>query len=1109
MNVELSYDKEFGELLDLLRIKYGAEIFEIEGIGSQLDLNKFSKEFFSTKTTADASIDDNSNVGDSSIISYSVELTKPYEKLNSLYLLWKEMRRLYHTDVANNIIEMYISGDIYIHDFYSINKYYCMNYSTYDLINKGLPMVHKIKCEPPKYLHSFKSQLEQFIVIASNSSVGASGTSDLLVGMSYYVKKLVDTLSDAHFKFASEDDVWTYVKETITSLVYTLNQPFRGGIQCVTEDTEILTDDGFKKYQQLNIGDMVATFDIKTEDITYQPIQKLNISKYSGQIDCYGNQYVTPNHRVLLSNGNTYKIEYSYNIAYEKVGIPIIVENMYVINSVFKKSIEYDGIIWCPTTDAGIVIFRRNGETFISGNSAFTNVSVYDKYFLEDLVDNYIFEDGSTPDIDIVNRLQDIYLDVMNETLRRTAISFPVTTACFSVDDNRQFKDEKFVKYIIEKNKEFGFINLFSGKSSVNSGCCFAGDQLVLTKSVSGAKLCSIEEVCDGEHYDYRRAFTVFHNGSWVKAKPVKIKYSGDLYKIVTCNNKELIVTEDHIHVTDSGDISTKELSINDYLAFNTRVLDTYTNVDDKLTYEQGYFIGMFIGDGSYDKNSGIIFSLNKDKIAAINILQKALRDWNIDYKLSFKEDDHNVYFIKIYNKNFVNIIQNIVSGRTAITKRINDYIFTQSRDFRKGIIDGWYWTDGGNSNRIYSVNPYLIRSGEAICATLGIQTIIDISDRTNEVIVIRDKSYTHNYPLYCLRFYTLMNKRSIPDKFKVVNNTEYFKIKSIEIIERLSDDVYCFEMPTHEPYFTLPNGIITHNCRLRSDMESIGYSNSIGGSSTKIGSIGVTTINMFRLAKRSSDINEFKTKLVELVGVAARVNHARRTIIRKKIERGYAPLYEWDFVSLDKQFSTCGINGFYEAMCELGIDITSDDGLKLAIEIIDVVNAENRKYDKSFGYSHNTEQVPGESLSVKIALKDKILGYNDDYELYSNQFIPLTASADILERIKIQGALDSHFSGGSILHLNFDKRIDDVDKIYTILEDAVRQGVVYMAINYVLNECENGHMSVGNVECCPTCGGRLSNKFSRIVGYLSNVKNWNKVRRTFDYPNRKFYEVK
>lgn len=972
MNVELSYDKEFSDLLNNLKDKYGAAIFELEGIGSQLDLNKFSKEFFSTKVTADTSIDDNSNVGDSSVISYTIELTKPYEKLNSLYLLWKEMRRLYHTDVSNNLIEMYISGDLYIHDFHSINRFYCYNYSTYDIMNKGLPMVTKIKSLPPKYLYSFKSQLEQFIVIAANSSNGASGVADTLLVMSYYVKNIVNTLKDGHFKFAGEDDVWAYVKETLVSLIYTVNQPFRAGHQ-----------------------------------------------------------------------------------------------------------------------------------------SPFVNISIFDKYFIEDLSDMYIFEDGSTLDINIINKLQDIYLDIMNEEMRRTPVTFPVTTACFSIDDNREFKDPDFVKYIIEKNEEFGFINLYSGKSTTLSSCCFTGDQQVLTKSSAGAKLCAIDEVCNGDYAEYRKNFTVFHNGSWVKSKPVKVTYKDDLYKITTYNNKEIIVTKDHIHLTDSGDLLTTELSTNDYLAFNTRSLDTYPEANDMLTYEQGYFIGMFIGDGSYDKDSSIIFSLNMDKVKAIDIICKAIRDWNINYTPNVTADKHNVYFIKIHNKELVNKIQSFISGRTAITKQLNDYIFTQSKEFRKGIIDGWYWTDGGNSNRIYSVNKSLIDSGEAICTTLGIQTIINISDRTNEPVIIRGETYKRNYPLYCLKLYSPANKRVISNWFKVVNNTEYFKIKSIDIIERLSDDVYCFEVSSDEPYFTLPNGIITHNCRLRSDMETIGYANSIGGSSTKIGSVGVTTINMYRLARKSKNVNEFKTYLAEMVGACARINHARRTIIRKKIERGFAPLYTYDFVSLDKQFSTCGINGFYEAMCELGIDITSEAGLKAAIDIMDVINTENKKYDKSFGYQHNVEQVPGESLSVKIAAKDKLLGYNTEYELYSNQFIPLTASADILERIKIQGALDSHFSGGSIMHLNFDQRINDANKIYNILLEAVKQGVVYMAINYILNECENGHMSVGDIEMCSTCGGKFIGKYTRIVGYLSNVKNWNKTRRSVDFPNRKFYEVK
>ena len=66
-----------------------------------------------------------------------------------------------------------------------------------------------------------------------------------------------------------------------------------------------------------------------------------------------------------------------------------------------------------------------------------------------------------------------------------------------------------------------------------------------------------------------------------------------------------------------------------------------------------------------------------------------------------------------------------------------------------------------------------------------------------------------------------MKNKRTMGGIYKIINNTEYFKITSIEEVEYDSDTVYCFEVdPKKEPYFTLPNGIITHNCRLRNEIQ-------------------------------------------------------------------------------------------------------------------------------------------------------------------------------------------------------------------------------------------------------------------------------------------------
>ncbi|MFW6311304.1 MAG: anaerobic ribonucleoside-triphosphate reductase [Nanoarchaeota archaeon] len=99
------------------------------------------------------------------------------------------------------MIEMQISGDIYINDCHGIQMPYCFNYSTLDIALEGLKMVHKIKSVPPKYLYSFKSQLEQFTMIASNSTLGATGLADMFIVMGYYVDKIFKEGHDAGFFF--------------------------------------------------------------------------------------------------------------------------------------------------------------------------------------------------------------------------------------------------------------------------------------------------------------------------------------------------------------------------------------------------------------------------------------------------------------------------------------------------------------------------------------------------------------------------------------------------------------------------------------------------------------------------------------------------------------------------------------------------------------------------------------------------------------------------------------------------------------------------------------------------------------------------------------------
>lgn len=753
MYIPVTYEQDFDDLWMHLKSKYPEKLFNLDGVGEQLDMSKFSKKFFSSAVTSDASIDANANVDDMSVIAYEKELPKPFLKMNSYYILWKELKKLYGRPFADSVVEMQLTGDIYINDMHGIGagKPYCFNYSTYDILTKGLPMVKKVKCEPPKYLYSFKSQLEQFVTIASNSTLGASGTADMLIMMAYYVKNMLNTLSDAHFTFANEEAVWKYVRENLVSFVYTINQPMRGN------------------------------------------------------------------------------------------------------------------------------------------QSPFTNLSVYDDNFLDKLCADYIFPDGSTPDKEIVKKLQNIYLDIMNEELQRTPLTFPVTTACFSIDKDNNIQDEAFLHNIAQKNLQWGFINMYAGSSSTLSSCCFDGSQKVFYMEDPEDGAWRIESLSRlYELYHDAVLFTMGAHGEKSMCKVIRIA-GQPIYKLYLEGIKEPIPTSE-------------------------------THLNPVVGY-------------------GLVPS----------------------YKLS--------------------------PGDKLISR--------------------------GND-------------GEG--AEVAITSIS---------------------------------------------------------IEPAPEYVYCLEMitvPQEEALFTLPNGIITHNCRLRSEQQSE-YFNSFGSGSSKIGSLGVCTINFPRLAIQYPLEEDFMEKLEEMVGVCAKVNNAKRHIVQKRINNGNEPLYKYEFMELSKQYSTCGVNGFYETIKLLGYDILTEEGQALALRILDKINDTNKIYQNKYKMPHNVEQVPGENLSIKLAEKDKLMGYQNEYNLYSNQFIPLIANADLFDRIKLQGLFDSHFSGGSICHLNVETQITDVKDMEDLIRVAAKKGVVYFAINYVLSQCANGHMSVTNGDKCLVCGEPITDKYTRVVG--------------------------
>jgi len=300
--------------------------------------------------------------------------------------------------------------------------------------------------------------------------------------------------------------------------------------------------------------------------------------------------------------------------------------------------------------------------------------------------------------------------------------------------------------------------------------------------------------------------------------------------------------------------------------------------------------------------------------------------------------------------------------------------------------------------------------------------------------------------------------------------------------------------------------------CRLRSENDNE-YFNSFGSGGTKIGSLSVVTLNLPRLAYESvrgyeNPQSAFINLLQEQVELAAQINHIKRHIVKKRIDNGNLPLYSLGFMDVNRQYSTCGINGVNEALEVLGLDILQTPGQDFVKLILDTINTVNKKLQHRLKSPHNCEQTPSENSAIKLAQTDKLLGLQDCYDLYSNQFIPLTTKADVLDRIKLQGMFDSRMTGGAICHINVDTRIEDTQLLVDLVTHSIKQGVIYQAINYNIQECRDGHMGVGKDTRCHICGEDIVNNYTRVVGFLTSVKNWHRIRREKDYPQREFYEI-
>lgn len=100
----------------------------------------------------------------------------------------------------------------------------------------------------------------------------------------------------------------------------------------------------------------------------------------------------------------------------------------------------------------------------------------------------------------------------------------------------------------------------------------------------------------------------------------------------------------------------------------------------------------------------------------------------------------------------------------------------------------------------------------------------------------------------------------------------------------------------------------LSNCCRLKSNIDDLGYFSSIGGTALRVGSVKVSTVNLARIAYESSNEKEFLIKLKDMVELDLKVLDVIRHIIKRNIEKGLLPNYCDGLIDLSTQYNTIGM---------------------------------------------------------------------------------------------------------------------------------------------------------------------------------------------------------
>ena len=194
---------------------------------------EFIEKYKSSSNTANATVDDNSNVASKNIAIVNNEIHKPGNIQTSRGMIMRKLRELYPEENSKQYLKDLDSHIIYKHDessFAGAIAPYCVSISMYPFLLNGIRDLGGLSAAP-KNIDSYCGMYINLIFAISSQYAGAVATSEFLLYFDYFARKewgddyYKHTDNPVRYSAHGNRTISQQIHQYFQQVIYSINQP--------------------------------------------------------------------------------------------------------------------------------------------------------------------------------------------------------------------------------------------------------------------------------------------------------------------------------------------------------------------------------------------------------------------------------------------------------------------------------------------------------------------------------------------------------------------------------------------------------------------------------------------------------------------------------------------------------------------------------------------------------------------------------------------------------------------------------------------------------------------------------------------------------------------